>query len=496
MLKTLEINKIFDEDWNSSRILEFIKLNKNEFEVRFFYNFIGITNSHLDVVYDHLQASFCIEKILEYSTFVSYREGEIEYKFFIAIKIIPIDFANLANVISNISVLFAREKDIDEDIIVDFAEEIEDYEDKIDKLVFKFPYEADMYYANLINAAYFETAFEMEEDSSIEIEDIKSSKYLKEIYKKYPEREYGFWESAASKTIEELFFVSTFCWIVPNSANEKKVLEYYSGIEHELKFERATLFNFNNERTILNDNVAIKINDLEGFAVAKQFIENILYQRFNIRNVGENIDHFEFYISEFEDVIILQSQNFKYIYFQFDKLTHNELQKLLEIVSPAQNFLENILGLNTSITLNWDSIDEEKFEELCYDIISLNPKFNSDSIQKMGKAKARDGGRDIVAYTNRSFDSEPQLYIFQCKLIKSNASLAKSNLKDAANIIDEYGAKGYGVFTSAVIDSTLYDMLDGFSRNKNIDTSNRWSVYNFERFLARNRALKSRYFEV
>ncbi|MBN8570344.1 MAG: hypothetical protein J0M18_12000 [Ignavibacteria bacterium] len=229
MLKTLEINKIFDEDWNSSRILEFIKLNKNEFEVRFFYNFIGITNSHLDVVYDHLQASFCIEKILEYSTFVSYREGEIEYKFFIAIKIIPIDFANLANVISNISVLFAREKDIDEDIIVDFAEEIEDYEDKIDKLVFKFPYEADMYYANLINAAYFETAFEMEEDSSIEIEDIKSSKYLKEIYKKYPEREYGFWESAASKTIEELFFVSTFCWIVPNSANEKKSVRILFG---------------------------------------------------------------------------------------------------------------------------------------------------------------------------------------------------------------------------------------------------------------------------
>ena len=59
----------------------------------------------------------------------------------------------------------------------------------------------------------------------------------------------------------------------------------------------------------------------------------------------------------------------------------------------------------------------------------------------------------------------------------------------------QYGAKGYGIFTSAVIDSTLYDMLDGFERNMGIDTSIRMSKYELERFFNRNQQLKNKYFE-
>ena len=62
-------------------------------------------------------------------------------------------------------------------------------------------------------------------------------------------------------------------------------------------------------------------------------------------------------------------------------------------------------------------------------------------------------------------------------------------------MIMQYGAKGYGVFTSLVIDPTLYDMLDGFERNIGIDTSIRWSKYELERFINMNGQLKKKYFD-
>lgn len=59
----------------------------------------------------------------------------------------------------------------------------------------------------------------------------------------------------------------------------------------------------------------------------------------------------------------------------------------------------------------------------------------------------------------------------------------------------QFGAKGYGVFTTTVIDSTLYDMLDGFTSSMKIDTSFNWSKYELERHLNKNMMIKDKYFK-
>jgi hypothetical protein len=113
----------------------------------------------------------------------------------------------------------------------------------------------------------------------------------------------------------------------------------------------------------------------------------------------------------------------------------------------------------------------------------------------MGRSKSRDGGRDILIKSKKTPTSESQLYIFQCKFLSESTSLSAAKISNAANVIMQYDAKGYGVFTSTIIDATLYDMLDGFNRSFKIDTSDTWSKYELERYLNRHEHIKNKYFK-
>jgi hypothetical protein len=78
----------------------------------------------------------------------------------------------------------------------------------------------------------------------------------------------------------------------------------------------------------------------------------------------------------------------------------------------------------------------------------------------MGKSRSRDGGRDIVFHTTGRAGQPPVKWIVQCKLIRDGSSLAGSKVQ-VADPVDQYGAGGFCVMTSGVIDSTLYDKLEG-----------------------------------
>lgn len=153
-----------------------------------------------------------------------------------------------------------------------------------------------------------------------------------------------------------------------------------------------------------------------------------------------------------------------------------------------------MIDISISENCNWSEIDDDIFEELCYDVLYCHPHFDSSTIQKMGKSRSRDGGRDIVIKTKKTPTNEQELFIFQCKYLSAKTSLSAAKISNAANVIIQYGAKGYGVFTSTVIDSTLYDMLDGFNRSINIDVSFCFSKYELERYLNRHQLIKQKYF--
>ncbi|EFP4632898.1 hypothetical protein H1I13_004796, partial [Salmonella enterica] len=154
----------------------------------------------------------------------------------------------------------------------------------------------------------------------------------------------------------------------------------------------------------------------------------------------------------------------------------------------------NYINLPDNISCKWDSLSDEQFERLCYDVIHTHPRFNSDTIRKYGKSRSRDGGRDIEVFDiPRTAGDIPRKWIFQCKLITNSKSLSATRLIDVGDMLEHYNAQGFGVMTSAPIDATLYDKLDAICSKRKIEQMN-FSVLELERALYYDDILRCRYF--
>lgn len=513
-MEVLEFNSICDDGLSIEELINFFNHNSNGFKLPIPYSYIGISQSQVDIMYDHLEMSFCIEAILEYATFLDY-EINYNYKGGVTLEIRPTQFKELASALIRLCTLKAENKDIDEDDLFSIREEIEEYRDKINMITPKFPQAIDDYYANLINGGLCEMLGEFLYDNVGEGEQEKSKndqavndtntdlidglegntdeKTLNYYYSKNPEWRWGIWKSAASNTIGEVFYVSTYCWIIPVKSNYSKILKYYSGFRKDIYFESATILEHKGVYIAINEFGGIRIDNLQSFTAAIQCSKLALSIETDNSSYNIPFQDFKAYISEFRDVIMLEHKNFRYAYFSFQIASHENLKQIWEHLSSSAGYIQNLLGINSTSSCDWDSLNDNQFEELCYDILCIHTKFDSSTIRKMGKSKSRDGGRDIVILTNSIIDL-PEKYIFQCKLLKRTGSLTKSKIPEAANTIMEYGANGYGIFTSGTIDSTLYDLLDGFTKNSKIKTDIVFSVYELEKFLARNKGLKNKYF--
>ena len=145
--------------------------------------------------------------------------------------------------------------------------------------------------------------------------------------------------------------------------------------------------------------------------------------------------------------------------------------------------------------LAWETLDDELFEQLCYDYLYAQPLFDSSRLEKIGKSRSRDGGRDIVAWTNPAAPMfrPPVKYIFQCKHIKADASLTPKHFHSISDVIEQYGAGGYGVMCSGYIDATLHDRVDAIAAVRNIDVR-KVDRFQLERFLSRRPHIVEKYF--
>jgi hypothetical protein len=131
-----------------------------------------------------------------------------------------------------------------------------------------------------------------------------------------------------------------------------------------------------------------------------------------------------------------------------------------------------------ALDLPWELLDDELFEQLCWHYLYASPHFDPYLLEKIGKSRSRDGGRDIVAWTKRTppFYREPVKWIFQCKHIRADDSLTPRHIKSVGDVIDQYGAGGYGVMTCGYIDATLHDKLDAIGARRGVE------VRKFDRF--------------
>ncbi len=464
---------------------------------------INSSNSYLDIISDYLDASFVAEKLMESaSTMEIEKVWGIKYHPVYHFTIVPKDSYELAKRLYELSILFGYDEG-DEDEHMSWRQEVNEYGETLDKREFAFPEIIDDYYANLINGAYYEL-------------DSEYANFLENEYKKYPERRFGFWKSAHSSKLGVDCYLSIDAWVAPIKANIHQMIEVITGQKQKANFEPAESLFFNQIAYLLNEEqivflpfghfmkakscAAIAIN-FDEFSKEYDWLEKVytfspsqdaISKRYSTF-VQYAPERYEYFLSDFGNLVLVQDEDFSYLLFDSRNLTEREKVELADKLSNTFMEISNISGIRVDITCPWELMDDEKFEQVCYDVIYYNPKFDSSTIRKMGKSRSRDGGRDIEVFTRSRPGYEPEKFIFQCKFIKPDSSLSSTKLVGITDVVDQYGASGYGIMTSGVIDSTLYDKIDGIGRNRGIQFEH-WSVYELERFLAKHPNIKDRHF--
>lgn len=479
-LKKFNIDEAASEGIASEEIKLFLSQNSDGF---LFQKVVERARQYSDLAMYYLEASYICEQIAVLGKVKSFEvDWESGYHPIAQFVIIPKKLEELQEALYEISQALAGEHP-DE---FWWPENLQEYQENIKKKKLKFPELADDYFANLINGAYNE--YESDYDNP---EEFRSN-----ILKQNPEHLFGFWECMYSDTIQQDFYVSSESWIIPPQSDLKKILKKYSSIE-ESRFDEGSLFSLNGNYFVISSNYVLAIS-FTSLAKAYQCISHVFNEETSFYQHHDWLYYFnntsEIYISDFAGFIQFTINGYKVILWDQYKLNFNEINLLNKDAAIIFRTTSTLIGLKENISCDWSKIDDESFEELCYDLIYYNPIFDNKTIRKMGKSRSRDGGRDIVVYTRERIGYKPQKFIFQCKLIKSNNSLTATKVLDISDIIEQYEADGYGIFTSGVIDSTLFDKIDKIASRRQLKALLS-SKYELERDLSMLPQLKDRYFK-
>jgi len=438
---------------------------------------VGYANSYIDLITDYLHASYIAEKLAK-----EFNCGHIKKIWKNAhnpvyhLTITNFEKRSLAKEILQSIWAFQHPEDAeDESPYINMCVDIGEYEFDLPSISLKYPEIVDEYYANLICGAYYELEFDT----------------ISGQLDHFPERWYGYWQSPHFNSKAHKVLVSAHCWIIPNSIKLEDAFKEFDYKEPPSLLNSNTLA-INSNFIAVSEGAAVSL-PLPRIIQAISCINKINQNKNEYSEIDySNICNSKVFVSEFLDFIIVDTGTYTIVSFDSKKLRHNEAKKFIAAAEQLSSSFEDKLLSTSSIALDWSLFDDEKFEELCYDLIYHNSKFDRNTIRKMGKSRSRDGGRDIEVYTKEKPGVKPLKYIFQCKLTKPNNSMGISNIGSISDVIDHYGADGYGVICNCYIDSSLYDRLDGISKNRNkeIDT---WSKFEVERFIARRPLLKARY---
>lgn len=465
-------------------ILTFLENNKEGF---LFQKVIDGASHYSDLADYYLEASFICESVAKFGTVSNYKICTINYHRPVAqFKITSFDVQLLSTYLYQI-VLALQYEEIEE-CELDLVDLLENYRSEIKTQTLYFPHLADDYLANLINGAYFEE--ECNYDNPKE--------FLDQIIKYDPDHVFGFWRCSSSQNIKQDFYVSTESWIIPPQSDLKTILSRYSKVRISTRsFEKAGMLSLNGSYYVIGEKYIFSVpfsSLLKAFQCISQVFEN--ERDFSDQHNWMSHINSDLYVEVSHQVsfILFHYRGYKVLFWDCTKLNFNEILQINQKASIIMFTTGNLIGLKANIECEWEMLDDESFEELCYDLIYYDPRFDNKTIQKMGKSRSRDGGRDIVVFTSPRIGHIPKKFIFQCKLLQKNKSLAASKVLDISDIIEQYNADGYGIFTSSVIDSTLYDKIDAIALRKKIIVSMN-SKYEMERDLSRLTVLKEKYFK-
>ena len=346
----------------------------------------------------------------------------------------------------------------------------------------KFPELLDLYYANSIAA---------NSDWSDE------EKY--EIYSEHPEWAYHCWCSARSSECGYDLYVSPSFWMMPADADYRLALKLASDIDLvDVEMKEFSHLVIANEAMCLL-----------GVGLTVSFPQWLHLQLLEIASILFPVDwepgsmywsclngSCRFLISENRDFLICEGERFTYLLFRedFSVVGQDALEILFDYVSDGAELLQHQAGLRLTYECKWDRLDDERFELLCYDLLRRDGRFNSKRIHKMGLAKSRDGGRDIVAHTPSRTGSSSESWLVQCKCYQSKKSLGRNDIS-LAELIAEYDPTGIIIATNLVVDAGTYDKFERISKNQSVDIEV-WSGLEIERMVNQHPDLYKKYFEL
>ncbi|HLP89541.1 MAG TPA: hypothetical protein VK184_13240 [Nostocaceae cyanobacterium] len=346
-----------------------------------------------------------------------------------------------------------------------------------------------------------------------------------EIYARHPELKHYFFRSFISNNISYDFYVSEYCWIVPLDENIEVLLQSYgANYGQSIDLEEAYFLSIINlPSLIFNKRNVVKLPHRQLYQ-AQKCAEDIWNEKFaleminkdgrildiqdsKIREIymlrklsGTHLDISDLqkeikkiFLSRDTNILVLCDNVCQYVFFwdSIEKINYQDLELNFNQISQNTNSIISICK-PSEISCPWEKLDDEKFEQLCYDVIYSYYQLKPIHIRKMGKSRSRDGKRDIEFYTERP-GKDPVKWIAQCKLIRDGSSLTASKVQDIMDTLVQYEAKGFCIMTSGIIDSTLYDKLDKIKTTKRFKTSE-WSKLELERFIANHPEIRNRYF--
>jgi hypothetical protein len=348
---------------------------------------INSSNSYLDIIHNYIEASYIAEELGKCAT--SIKADLIPkdpYSPICRFEILVRDTEALVKRAGQLSIALYEDQE-DDDILQEYSDELHAYTESLDDRVFLCPDLMDGYYANLVGLAYEEMESEYEEG------------FLKREYKKYPERAYGFWKSAYSRTIGEVFYVSRECWVIPLGIDVQKLLLEYSGFSSAETYDEAILFALENVNYLASQRgvvyfpinpllhaknfvtATLRKSDTDGilnnsFLTYFSSIENDFQERHGIR-LYATIPQAKYLLSHSNLSVIVDDGNFRYIFFP-QQIKSNKIPVLYEQISVLFGYLGEFAGVTKTIELSWADFDDEKFENLCYDIIYHHAKFDNN----------------------------------------------------------------------------------------------------------------------
>ena len=153
---------------------------------------------------------------------------------------------------------------------------------------------------------------------------------------------------------------------------------------------------------------------------------------------------------------------------------------------------ENII-LNFNITFKWRfPINYGRFEELIADLIETEDMI--EKVRLVGKPNCPDGGRDLLIwkwYESGKKYMKTRSIIGQCKAYKR--SIRKSDVTDIRDMLENYDAAGFYLFTSSVLTAPLIDHLQKLRKKFDVDW---WTEKEIFKKLRENSFIANRYTDI